>query len=181
LDTSSPTDSGEATDSGDAQDSGDGDGSQIDGCPKAAQLEGADILALEHKEWGEASEFLIDYGEATADQTLKEFDAREDWAGWLAERGLYDPLPEVDLDANDLLLIHQLDSGCISATWTFDEAYLHDDSRVVIGTHDRPPEDPENPCEATWVDVHLLVVGEAEPTIELCLDEAEYGGPRGSS
>ena len=70
---------------------------------------------------------------------------------------------EVDLDTHDLLLVYQVDGGCTSAIWTFDEAYVHADSQVVVGSHDRPPEDPDTQCDAMWVDVHLLIVEEAEP------------------
>jgi hypothetical protein len=177
LDSSSPSDSADAVDSEDTDDSGGSQG--FDSCPGASDLDGATTLSFEHKEWGEASEWLMDHDEASTERILEEFDTSEEWESWLDERGLYNPLPDADLEANDLAMVHQLDSGCISATWTFDEAYAHDGRRVIVGTHDRPPEDPDNPCDDSWVDIHLLVVAEDEAVVELCLDEAEYGGPRG--
>jgi hypothetical protein len=178
INSSDSGDTGEAVDSADTQDSGTGSPG-YGGCAQASDLDGAETLALEHKEWGEASEWLMDHDETSTERAVEAFDSTEDWENWLDERGLYNPLPDADLEANDLVLIHQMDGGCISAMWTFDEAYAHEGSRVIVGTYDRPPEDPDYTCDASWVDIHLLVVGENEAAVELCLDEAEYGGPRG--
>lgn len=164
----------------DTQDTDDsGGGSKITGCPSASQLEGAETLEMTHMEWGEAAWALME-GEAASGKRMQvSFDSLSEWEIWIAETGLFNPIPEVDLDTHDLLLVYQVDGGCMSAIWTFDEAYVHADSRVVVGTYDRPPEDPDTQCDAMWVDVHLLIVEEAEPDLELCLDEVEYGGPRG--
>ena len=116
-------------------------------------LDAAEALDFEVLPWDNGPEYTGQTGQIGA-----LFDAQPQWASFLEDHELIDPVLSADFLSSDLLLYERMHDGC---EWNvlFDGAFLHKNMRYVRA---RPGEDSFGDCNKTDPRHAILILEKVE-------------------
>ncbi len=138
-------------------------------CPEALGLEQAEPVSHTAFAWRELGEQLRDTVgtglETNFDLVVPD---REGWERQVEAWGVPDPIPQVDFDSWDVVVIAQVDSGCAEADWSVASVHSDGPERLVVAHRTRLAAGDEEACAQAWVDVLLIGVPEQDAPARDC-------------